>query len=125
LHQAQKFGQLANKMDRQMQIEKDVPAEGRKGNKRKSLSDGRTAVKGIFELKGQKFLVTLTSFSIESVQTGKILETLQLPYLKLLVSKVPSSKLVKTIEGAMRQEGSTITIDYERMDSKLGNSVNS
>jgi hypothetical protein len=32
---------------------------------------------------------------------------------------------VKTIEGAMRQEGSTITIDYERMDSKLGSSVNS
>lgn len=89
------------------------------------MSDGRVAIKGIFELRGQKFLVTLTSFAIESVQTGKVLETLQLPYLKLLVSKVPSSKLVKTIEGAMRQEGSTITIDYERMDSKLGSSVNS
>ena len=86
-----------------MQGEKDVPAEGRKGGKRKSLSDGRVAIKGIFELRGQKFLVTLTSFAIESVQTGKVLETLQLPYLKLLVSKVASSKLVKTIEGAMRQ----------------------
>ena len=86
-----------------MQGEKDVPAEGRKGGKRKSLSDGRVAIKGIFELRGQKFLVTLTSFAIESVQTGKVLETLQLPYLRLLVSKVPSSKLVKTIEGAMRQ----------------------
>ena len=80
-----------------MQGEKDVPADGKKGSKRKSLSDGRVSIKGIFELRGQKFLVTLTSFAIESVQTGKILETLQLPYLKLLVSKVPSSKLVKTI----------------------------
>lgn len=69
-------------------------------------------------------MVTLTSFAIESIHTGKTLETLQLPYLKLLVSKVPSSKLVKTIEGAMRQEGSTITIDYERMDSKIGSSTN-
>ncbi len=56
-----------------MQGEKDVPAEGRKGGKRKSLNDGRVSIKGIFELRGQKFLVTLTSFAIESIQTGKVL----------------------------------------------------
>jgi hypothetical protein len=107
-----------------MQEEKDKPTENRKSNQRKSLNDNRTSLKGIYDYKGFKLLLTLKSFSIESVQSHRILETLQLPFVRLLVTHVQSAKLVKAVENAMRQEGSTITIDYEKMDAKVGHSSN-
>lgn len=95
-----------------MQEERDRPTDNRRTTQRKSLNDNRTALKGIFDLRGAKLLLTLRSFSIESVQSHRILETLQLPFLRLLVAHVASGKLVKAVEGAMRQDGSTVTIDY-------------
>jgi hypothetical protein len=124
LLQAQKFGNLAVRIDKHMQEERDKPADNRRTTQRKSLNDNRIALKGIFDLHGVKLLLTLRSFAIESVQSHRVLETLQLPFLRLLVTHVPSSKLVKAVEGAMRQEGSTVTIDYEKMDSKIGHSSN-
>jgi hypothetical protein len=112
LLQAQKFGKLAVRIDQQMQQERDRPADNRKATQRKSLSDNRIAIKAIYDMKGAKLLLTLRSFAIESVQSHRILETLQLPFLRLLVAHVPSSKLVKAVEGSMRQEGATVTIDY-------------
>lgn len=95
-----------------MQKERDRPADHRKTTQRKSFSDNRTAIKAIYDLKGAKLLLTLRSFSIESAQSHRTLETLQLPFLRLLVAHVPSNKLVKAVEGSMRQEGATVTIDY-------------
>ena len=112
LLQAQKFGKLALKIDQKMQEERDQPTDHRKTTQRKSFSDNRIAIKAIYDLKGAKLLLTLRSFSVESVQTHRILETLQLPFLRLLVAHVSSNKLVKAIEGSMRQEGATVTIDY-------------
>jgi hypothetical protein len=125
LQQAQKFGGLAARIDRQMQQERDRPADTRRATQRKSLSDNRTAVKAIFDFHGAKLLLTLRSFAIESVQTHRVLENLQLPFLRLLVNHVPSSKLVKAVESSMRQEGATLTIDYEKMEGKMGHSSNS
>ena len=79
------------------------------------MSDSRTSIKGIYDYKGFKLLLTLKSFAIESLQSNRVLETLQIPFLRLLVTNAPSSKLIKYIENAMRQEGATITIDYEKM----------
>lgn len=124
LLQAQKFGALAQKIDSRMQEEKDRPLENRRSGPRKSLNDGRTALKGIYDFRGLKLLLTLKSFSIENVQSHRVLETLQLPFVRLLVGHVGSGKLVKAVEGAMRQEGATITIDYERMEAKVGHASN-
>lgn len=124
LLQAQKFGAIAQKIDKRMQEEKDKPQENRRPGQRKSLNDNRTALKGIYDFRGLKLLLTLKSFSIENVQTHRIMETLQLPFIRLLVAHVSSGKLVKAVEGAMRQEGATITIDYERMEAKVGHSTN-
>lgn len=106
-----------------MQEEKDKPLQDHK-HTRGSVVDSRTSLKGIYDFEGHKLLLTLKSFSIESAHTHKILETLQIPFMKLMVSHVPSLKLIKSIEGAMRQEGSTVTIDYEKMESKIGHSPN-
>lgn len=125
LLQAQKFGKLAVKIDQHMQEERDKPVDHRKTTQRKSFSDNRIAIKAICDLKGAKLLLTLRSFSIESVQSHRTLETLQLPFLRLIVAHVPSNKLVKAVEGSMRQEGATVTIDYEKMEGKIGHSTNS
>lgn len=125
LLQTQKFGAIAQKIDKQMQDEKDKPQESRRSGQRKSLNDNRTSIKGIYDFRGLKLLLTLKSFSIENVQTHRVMETLQLPFIRLLVGHVSSGKLVKAVEGAMRQEGATITIDYERMEAKIGHSANS
>lgn len=125
LLQAQKFGAVAQRIDRAMQEEKDRPQEGRRSGQRKSLSDNRTALKGVLDFRGAKLLLTLKSFSIENVQSRRVLETLQLPFVRLLVGHVASGRLVKAVEGAMRQEGATITIDYERMEAKVGHATNS
>lgn len=124
LHQAQKFGKIATEVDKNMQEEKDRSAEGSKNSHKRTLSDARTALKAIYEYNGHKLLLTLKSFSIELIQTHRILETLPMMFLKLLTAHVPSSKLLKTIENAMKQEGSTITIDYERIDGKVAHSPN-
>lgn len=124
LLQAQKFGAVAQRIDKRMQEEKDRPQENRRTGQRKSLNDNRTALKGIYDFRGLKLLLTLKSFSIENVQSRRVLETLQLPFVRLLVGHVGSGKLVKAVEGAMRQEGATITIDYERMEAKVGHSTN-
>lgn len=110
LHQAQKFGNFAYAIDRTMEGEKDKSSDDRKGGQKKALMDDRIALKGIWEFNGNKLLVTLKSFSIESLQTNRILETLPLPYLKLIVTHVPSSKLVKSIDSSMKQEGSSLVI---------------
>lgn len=72
-------------------------------------------MKAIYDYKGHKMLISLKSFTIESLHSHKIIETLPIAYVKLLTSHVSSGKLVKTLEGAMRQEGSTVVIDYERI----------
>ena len=56
-----------------MQEEKDKPADSRKSGQRNTFVDTRTALKGIYEFKGCKLLVTLKSFSIESKQTHRII----------------------------------------------------
>jgi hypothetical protein len=109
VHQRQKFGKLAVGVDQAMQIDKDKPVEAGQGGHKK-IVDTRVALKSIYEYKGHKLLLTVHSFAIESVQTHRTIETLPLPYLKLLTTHVPGAKLAKTIESAMRQEGSTITI---------------
>jgi sugar diacid utilization regulator len=93
-----------------MQGEKDKPDEIRKAGSKKTQSDTRVALKGIYEYKGNKLLVTLKSFSIESLQTNRIVQTLPILYLKLIVAHVNSYKLVKTIESFLKQEGNSMSI---------------
>ena len=102
LHQVQKFGKLAAPVDTIMQADKDRPVEkGKAGNKK--LIDTRTSLKAIYEYKGHKLLLVLHSFCINSVQTSRTIETLPLPYLKLMTAHITGSKLVRTMENAMRQ----------------------
>lgn len=103
-HQAQKFGNVVFSIDQVMESEKDKsPADIRKAGQKKTLSDSRNVLKGIYDHKGHKLLVTLKSFSIESLQTNRVIETLPIPFLKLLTTHVSSSKLVKAIDNAMKQ----------------------
>lgn len=72
-HQAQKFGSLVFSIDQAMEGEKDKPSgDARKGGLKKTFSDQRNALKGIYDYNGHKFLVTLKSFSIESLQTNRV-----------------------------------------------------
>ena len=70
-------------------------------------------------MNGHKLLLTLSSFSIVATDSGKVYETLQIPFLKLMAKHVPSSHLVLAIEGAMKQEGGTIVVDFLRMETKM------
>ena len=120
LHQAQKFGKVACSIDASMLEEKDKPVDERRTGHRKSFVDARTCLKAIYEHQNHRLLVTLKSFVIESEQTKRAVETLPLAYITLMINHVNSSKLAKSIEGAMKSEGSSmVIIDYERMESKV------
>ena len=102
MHQAQKFGKIANSIDTVMQEEKDMPVEQRHPGQKRSFIDSRTKLKAIYEHRGHRLLFTLSSFIIEDSNTKKVAETLPLAYVKLMVNHVSSSKLVRSIESAMR-----------------------
>ena len=125
LHQAQKFGKVACSIDASMLEEKDKPVDERRTGHRKSFVDARSCLKAIYEHQGHRLLVTLKSFVIESEQTKRTVETLPLAYITLMINHVSGSKLAKSIESAMRSEGSSmVVIDYERMESKVTGSHN-
>jgi hypothetical protein len=68
VHQSQKFGKIAKKIDHIMMQEKDKPTYNEKKNailkKIKDRSDNRTTIKAVYDFEGEKLHITLKSFTI-------------------------------------------------------------
>lgn len=126
LHQMQKYGKIAKNMDRLMQEEKDQsrPDSKNDASHRQSITDARTSIKAVHELNGHRLLLTLSSFSIVATDSDKTYETLQVPFLRLMAGHVPTGHLVRAVEGAMKQEGGTVVVDYLRMESRMSGGEN-
>jgi hypothetical protein len=104
VHQSQKFGKIAKKIDRIMMQEKDKPTYNEKKNailkKIKDRSDNRTTIKAVYDFAGEKLHITLKSFTIESEKSNE--GGLPIPYLRFLIHHVNSARLVKIIESSIK-----------------------
>jgi hypothetical protein len=126
VHQSQKFGKIAKRIDRILMQEKDKPIYNEKKNailkKIKERSDNRTTIKAVLDFEGEKLHITLKSFTIESEKSNE--EGLPIPYLRFLIHHVSSVRLVKIIESSIKSEGNQIVVEFDKIESRASHFSN-